>query len=314
MAIIGGAAIGAVASVGSAAMAKDAAGDAADAQAKAARRASDQQREDMKPWMDAGKGALERLTAGLADGGEYAKKFTMEDATNSEAMKFAMSQGREAIENSAASRGGLLTTNTLHDLGKFGAGVGAQYQNQAFNQWMREKESKLGADQSLAQVGQTSTQNVADTTGNMTLAASNARASGIVGQNNAVQTGISNTIPMLSKLFGTDVPTSSPYTTPNLNGTYNNPTYSDPGMGVNPNNVPNAAPGVNPAGDYSDERLKDNVKRVGSTDSGLPIYTYTMKGGGPVRMGVMAQDVEKLDPSVVSHDRHGLKMVDYARI
>lgn len=65
---------------------------------------------------------------------------------------------------------------------------------------------------------------------------------------------------------------------------------------------------------FSDERLKVDVQRVGATDGGLPIYTYRYAWGGPVQMGVMAQDVEKVDPAAVSTHASGFKMVDYARV
>src|SRR5690606_31855254 len=42
---------------------------------------------------------------------------------------------------------------------------------------------------------------------------------------------------------------------------------------------------------WSDERLKTEIKRVGQTDAGTPIFTYRYKWGGPIHMGVMAQDV-----------------------
>ena len=41
----------------------------------------------------------------------------------------------------------------------------------------------------------------------------------------------------------------------------------------------------------SDRRLKTDIRRVGTTDAGVPIYTYRYLGQGPVHMGVMAQDV-----------------------
>jgi phage tail protein X len=50
---------------------------------------------------------------------------------------------------------------------------------------------------------------------------------------------------------------------------------------------------------FSDERLKENIERVGRTDDGLPIYTYDYKWGGPKQMGVMAQDVAKVKPWAV---------------
>lgn len=49
----------------------------------------------------------------------------------------------------------------------------------------------------------------------------------------------------------------------------------------------------------SDRRIKENIKRVGQTDDGLPIYTYTYKGGNTYHMGVMAQDVAEVKPEAV---------------
>ena len=60
----------------------------------------------------------------------------------------------------------------------------------------------------------------------------------------------------------------------------------------------------------SDERTKENVKHVGKTFDGQPIYKFNYKGNDEPRMGLMAQDVEKKHPDAV-HDIGGLKMVDY---
>lgn len=49
----------------------------------------------------------------------------------------------------------------------------------------------------------------------------------------------------------------------------------------------------------SDERTKKDIKRVGETDDGLPIYTYRYKFGGPPMMGVMAQDVAEVKPEAL---------------
>jgi len=64
---------------------------------------------------------------------------------------------------------------------------------------------------------------------------------------------------------------------------------------------------------FSDKRLKKDIKKVGKTNSGLPIYTYKMKGSEKTQMGVMAQEVEKKTPSAVHH-LGGLKMVDYSKV
>lgn len=64
---------------------------------------------------------------------------------------------------------------------------------------------------------------------------------------------------------------------------------------------------------FSDKRLKNDIKKVGKTNSGLPIYTYKYKGNDKVQMGVMAQEVEKKKPKAVK-EFGGLKAVNYAMI
>jgi hypothetical protein len=64
---------------------------------------------------------------------------------------------------------------------------------------------------------------------------------------------------------------------------------------------------------YSDIRLKQDIRRVGMTNEGLPIYVYRYKDGGPMHMGVMAQDVEKVRPEAVK-EFGGFKAVDYGQV
>ena len=63
-------------------------------------------------------------------------------------------------------------------------------------------------------------------------------------------------------------------------------------------------------GMFSDRRLKTDIQRVGRTDAGTPIYTYRYAWGGPVQMGVMAQDV----PEACIMDPSGFWRVDYERV
>jgi LysM repeat protein len=60
----------------------------------------------------------------------------------------------------------------------------------------------------------------------------------------------------------------------------------------------------------SDERIKDNIKQVGKTADGLPIYEFSI-GDGDMQTGVMAQDVEAVNPAAVVEGPGGLKGVDY---
>lgn len=65
---------------------------------------------------------------------------------------------------------------------------------------------------------------------------------------------------------------------------------------------------------FSDERLKENIKKVGKTDDGMNVYSYNYKGD-PTKtrtLGLMAQEVEKIKPEAVTRDPFsGFKMVNY---
>ena len=63
---------------------------------------------------------------------------------------------------------------------------------------------------------------------------------------------------------------------------------------------------------FSDARLKTNIKRIGTHDSGIGIYSY-IKFGMP-EIGVLAHEVEKVIPSAVTTHASGFKMVDYGAI
>ena len=63
---------------------------------------------------------------------------------------------------------------------------------------------------------------------------------------------------------------------------------------------------------FSDRRLKTNIERVG-TFKGLGVYLYRYVWGGPLQMGVMADEVRKLMPEAVKRVG-GFDMVDYRKV
>jgi hypothetical protein len=63
----------------------------------------------------------------------------------------------------------------------------------------------------------------------------------------------------------------------------------------------------------SDERLKENIEKVGKLD-GHSLYRYNYKGHDKEHIGVMAQEVEKKRPDVVSKTADGIRMVDYGAL
>lgn len=72
---------------------------------------------------------------------------------------------------------------------------------------------------------------------------------------------------------------------------------------------------VQPAPFFSDRRLKHDIKRIGKTDDGLPIYSFKYKGDDTeqTHVGFMADEVEKVKPDAVGLDPSGYKTVDYDR-
>lgn len=62
----------------------------------------------------------------------------------------------------------------------------------------------------------------------------------------------------------------------------------------------------------SDRRLKTDIERIGALANGLPVYSFRYIWGGPAHIGLMAQDVEQVNPDAVI-DMGGFKAVDYAK-
>lgn len=149
----------------------------------------EQTREDQKPWLDAGRDALNKL-APLAS--EYTS-FGMGQFQQDPGYGFRMSEGMKALERSAAARGGLLSGAAMKGIQRFGQDMASQEYMNAFNRYQVERQARLSPLQSLAGVGQTSAQylgsagqNMATNVGQTMMSGAAARASGYVGQGNAL--------------------------------------------------------------------------------------------------------------------------------
>ncbi|MFB9149607.1 tail fiber domain-containing protein [Roseovarius ramblicola] len=64
----------------------------------------------------------------------------------------------------------------------------------------------------------------------------------------------------------------------------------------------------------SDEALKTDIKRVGTSEQGFGIYEFRYKGQPQRLRGAMAQDVMRLRPEAVRRHENGYLMVDYGQI
>lgn len=71
---------------------------------------------------------------------------------------------------------------------------------------------------------------------------------------------------------------------------------------------------------YSDVRLKENITKVGSLDSGINLYTWdwTEEGkrlaGDTPTVGVLAQEVQQVMPEAVTRGDHGYLTVNYSKL
>jgi hypothetical protein len=168
-------------------------------QAKAMERAAELQYQQFRestalqePWREAGQQALNKL-APLTD---YTA-FGMDQFKADPGYAFRLGEGQKALERSAAARGGLLSGGTGKALQRFGQEMGSQEYTNAFNRYQTERAARLQPLQSLAGLGQTSAQQIgqqgmqmASNVGDAMGSAAAARASGYVGQANALTGGL----------------------------------------------------------------------------------------------------------------------------
>jgi hypothetical protein len=109
-----------------------------------------------EPFRQAGVNALAKLEP-LAT--NYTP-FGMDQFQQDPGYAFRMSEGMKALEGSAAARGGLLSGNALRGIQRFGQDLASQEYQNAFTRYGVERERRLNPLQSLAGVGQTTSQNL----------------------------------------------------------------------------------------------------------------------------------------------------------
>ncbi|MBB5666194.1 hypothetical protein GGE68_004424 [Rhizobium leguminosarum] len=68
------------------------------------------------------------------------------------------------------------------------------------------------------------------------------------------------------------------------------------------------------SGGWSDRRLKTDIRRLGTSAQGIPIYAFRYIWGGPMFIGTMAQDLLAIRPDAVIATELGYYMVDYDKL
>lgn len=64
----------------------------------------------------------------------------------------------------------------------------------------------------------------------------------------------------------------------------------------------------------SDRRAKENIVKIGQTESGVNVYRFTYKHSGQTTIGYMAQELLETHPDAVSVGPDGLYRVDYSKV
>lgn len=214
-AMVGAAAVGAVASNSAAdksADASDRAGERSDAQYQQTRtdqlQQYQQQRDDQAPYREAALPSIANLSKGLQAGGEYGKAFGIADYMADPGYQFRLKQGEQGINRAASARGGAYSGATLKALARFNSDQASQEYGAAYSRFNNDRTTQFNRNATVAGIGQTATAatgnagqgiyNAMASAGmqngaNQAQAAQNAgeaRASGYVGVANNIGSGI----------------------------------------------------------------------------------------------------------------------------
>jgi len=153
--------------------------DAANASSAEQRRQFDMLYNDQQPYREAG-GAAVRELAGLSG---YDPTPSAQDVLNEPGYQFGLDQGRNAIQGTAAARGGLYSGQALKELTQFGGDYATTRFGQANDRKQQAFGNRWNRLASLAGLGQTSVQqsgaaglNLGGLIGNNMMGAANAQA------------------------------------------------------------------------------------------------------------------------------------------
>ena len=204
-------------------LSSEASKSAAQTQANAANNATaaqsaalDKQLALQQPYVTAGTTAVNQLSAMTQPGGEATKNFSYGpfdyNQNTDPGTQFRLKQGLDAMNATAAARGGLISGNALKAGQDYGQAQGSQEYSNAFNRYLTNysnaqntfqlnRNNLLDPLKFLTNVGQAGASNQAANVGSFgaanaanTIGAGNAQAAGQVGSANAYTGGASNAI------------------------------------------------------------------------------------------------------------------------
>ena len=212
-AIVGSAAIGAIASNSAASTQADAANNASAASLAQFNTINNQQ----APWRQAGQNALSQI----ADmNPQFTHQFNASDLNSNLApnYQFQLQQGQGAVKNLANSTGGLIGGNALKGIEDYTQNYAANAYQQAYNNYSNNQTNIFNRLSSIAGLGQTANESTANAGTAATQASNNyltsgaaASAAGQVGVGNSISNGLDTWASL--KYLTPPPPPASPITT-----------------------------------------------------------------------------------------------------
>jgi hypothetical protein len=234
MGLAAAAAITATAAIGGAAISGKASKKAAAVQERASERATVSAKETLdkqialqEPFRQAGLTAQDQIMQYLGIGGDknapgygslgksFDELYGGDKFQQDPGAQFRQAESLKALERSAAARGGLLSGSTMKGITRFSQDLASQEYQNAFNRFQVERAAKLNPLQSLMGSGQSATNVMTGSTGQFgqneaanIYNAGQARASGYIGQANALTNalgqiaGYASAAPMNNAIMG----------------------------------------------------------------------------------------------------------------
>jgi hypothetical protein len=114
-----------------------------------------EQKANQAPYLAAGTNALAQLTQGTAPGGQFSRPFSMADYQADPGYAFRLKEGLDQIGSQARAQGGAGGGRTMMGIQKYAQGLASQEYGNAFNRYQTNRANMLQPLQSLAGVGQT---------------------------------------------------------------------------------------------------------------------------------------------------------------
>lgn len=108
-------------------------------------RMNEQNRARQEPFYQAGLGALPAYTQGVMPGGNLVRPFAESDFKADPGYGFRIKEGMQALDRSAAARGGLLSGATLKGAERFGQDIASNEYNNAYNRYVGNQATQRNA-------------------------------------------------------------------------------------------------------------------------------------------------------------------------